>query len=407
MSPHSSNVHLSAEQLQALLEGEMPNAARSRAEEHLTGCARCSAELDAWATLFADLGALPGHGPTEGFADRVLSGVTVPVERPLAARLRDQLTGRVPADAHVSSGVLQDFLDGALADRRAGHIERHLAACGVCTDEADAWIDVMRRLSGLERFAPSEGFSERVMASVDVRVTVSLSERVRSWLGWVPSPAPEHVPPGILQDWVDGLLPTHTVARVWAHVATCTDCAHEADAWERIAARLNAVGHLAPSPGFADRVMHGFTVAPVRTSMAAAAQERALGLARRFVPRTRRAWAALSGAAVTPAVVAGLVVYVLFSHPTLTLGSLASFAWWQLADLATVAVSALTAALPQSPDAFGLGALIRTLSAAPSLVAGGVLVYTLASALALRVLYKNLIANRPRRGRYAHVSTVS
>ena len=112
MKNRLSNEHLSAERLQAFLEGDLPDGEAVHVEEHLAGCARCSAELDGWRILFEDLGGLAPHRPIEGFADRVMAGVQ---------------TGRVPAlGEHVAADVLQDFLEGSLAARKASRIEAHL-----------------------------------------------------------------------------------------------------------------------------------------------------------------------------------------------------------------------------------------------------------------------------------------
>ena len=123
-----------------------------------------------------------------------------------------------------------------------------------------------------------------------------------------------------------------------------------------------------------------------------------------MIPQTRDAWAALSGVAVTPAVVIGLVFYAVFSHPTLTLSSLASFTWWQISDLGTAAFGGASAVLLQSTEVFTAYSLVETLASSPLMVAGGVLTYSMVCALALRVLYTNLNPNRPVNGRYAHVS---
>ncbi|MGB1779945.1 MAG: anti-sigma factor family protein, partial [Longimicrobiales bacterium] len=63
------------------------------------------------------------------------------------------------ASAHVAPDVMQDFIEGSLAARRAERVEAHLAACADCSSEADAWLDVMRRLDELPSFAPGDGFS--------------------------------------------------------------------------------------------------------------------------------------------------------------------------------------------------------------------------------------------------------
>jgi hypothetical protein len=128
------------------------------------------------------------------------------------------------------------------------------------------------------------------------------------------------------------------------------------------------------------------------------AWSRLTAAASRLVPQTRQAWAALSGVAVTPVVIVGLMAYAVFSHPTLTVGSLLSFAWWQVSDLATGALTALSGAVLQNASGLGVSTLFEMLVAAPLLVAGGVIVYTVASALAVRVLWRNL---------YAHASPIS
>ena len=122
------------------------------------------------------------------------------------------------------------------------------------------------------------------------------------------------------------------------------------------------------------------------------------------MPRTRRAWAAISGVAVTPAAVAGIVLYAVFSHPNLTPGALASFVWWQVTDFATLALTTLSGTVLESAQLFGVYSLFETLAAAPLMLTSGLLAYSLLSGLALRVLYRNLFANRPMDGRYAHVS---
>jgi hypothetical protein len=129
-----------------------------------------------------------------------------------------------------------------------------------------------------------------------------------------------------------------------------------------------------------------------------------LAWARTLAPQTRKAWAALSGIAVTPAVTFALVVYAVFSHPTLTPGALASFAWWQLTDLAALGWAAVSGVALQGNQIVGIGALWQTVAAAPMVLAASVLLYTVFSALALRVLYSNLFATRSVDTRYAQLT---
>ena len=292
-----SETHLSAERMQAFLEGDLPARERGPIEEHLAGCARCSAELEGWRVLFADLSALASPAPRADFADRVMARVQIPA-----------------AADHLAADVLQDFIDGLLPARRVARVRAHLDACPSCAHELVGWQGVVGALGRLERFAPREGFAARVMAAVRLPTAVPAAAR----------------------------------ASVWT-----------------------------------------------------TAGARALVLARRMVPRTRRAWAALSGVAVTPAVIFGLVFYTIFSHPTLTVQALASFALWQLGDLFALGWNAVAGTALELGSILGTGSVIDLIAGSPLLVAGGALAYSAVAAIALRVLYKNLFANR----RHVRLST--
>ena len=102
--------------------------------------------------------------------------------------------------------------------------------------------------------------------------------------------------------------------------------------------------------------------------------------------------------------VVSLVLSVLASHPTLTPGGLASYAWWSFSDFASAGWNAFSAIALQSAQASGALSLFDGLAAAPYVVAGGVLLYVAACALALRVLYKHVFASNHFGRRYAQVS---
>jgi anti-sigma factor RsiW len=310
-----NDIHLSAEQIQAFLEGDLPREGRGRRllEEHLASCARCSAEVEAWRVLFADLRELASRPlplPTPGFADRVMSEVRIPEAAPQPAR-------GWWASRHLSGDVLQDLADGLLPARRAARVHAHLGRCATCAAELEP------------RFSPRASFADGVIAALEPRAR-----------------------------------PATALAR------------------------------------------------PARTRVEAAPWERALVAARRMaartavrvIPRTRRAWAALSGIAVTPAAIFGLVLWVVFSHPTLTPQALASFAMWQISDLLAAGWSGLLATGMTLASAVGYESILQsltTLARTPLVLAGGALVYSAVAALALRVLYKNLTAHR----RYARISS--
>ena len=310
-----SNEHLSAEVLQAFLEGDLPSREGSSVEQHVGSCARCSSELDVWRSLFSELGNLPSVSPREGFQDRVMADVRTLTPLPLAARIRNRIAVLVPgrADGHISADRLQGILEGLVPARQVARIEAHLSSCGQCANEADSWRSVFATLDRLPRLEPGAQFAGRVMAGMRMPAAIAASVPVPAW--------------------------------------------QKAAAW-----------------------------------------------AAKLVPQTRTAWAAISGVAVAPAVTAGLVFSALVSHPTLTPGSLASYAWWRSSDILSAGWAAISGFAVEIAQASGVLSLFDGLAAAPLVVAAGLLLYTAASAFALRVLYKHVYANHPLDGRYAQVS---
>jgi anti-sigma factor RsiW len=69
--------HLTAERLEAYVEGLLDQADRAVVESHLVGCDPCQQELDEWLALFAALADLPELAPSPNFADRVMAHVRV------------------------------------------------------------------------------------------------------------------------------------------------------------------------------------------------------------------------------------------------------------------------------------------------------------------------------------------
>jgi len=307
---------------------------------------------------------------------------------------------------HVSAEQLQAFLERALPRREHGRIEEHVAMCARCSEEVATWRMLFEELGDLAPHLPHEGFTDRVMAAIRIPEPLPLSARVRGRLAaLLPTWRPEHVGGDRLQDFVEGVLPARQMARIEAHLGGCTPCAAEAHTWRTMLRTLAELERFAPRDAFAERVMAGVRIPSVAAAGVTEPSLRdVLAWGKRLVPQTRKAWAAISGVALTPAVTVGLVLYVVFSHPTLTPMSLASFVMWQVTDLVALAGTTLWTAALEGAQLFGVDALIETLAAAPLVVAGGVLAYSIAFAFAVRVLYSNLIGTRPVNGRYAHVS---
>lgn len=166
-----SHRHLSAEAMQALLDGELPAREARRLRGEIDACPRCHAEFEGWQTLFDDLGDLAALQPSAHFRDRVLDQVQAPGRRPALAGL----LGRKDERSHATAEELLDQLDGRLAARSAARLEAHLQECRTCRTEMEGYHSVVSRLEHLERLAPSPGFGEAVMASVRIQQMAAMA----------------------------------------------------------------------------------------------------------------------------------------------------------------------------------------------------------------------------------------
>ena len=337
-----STEHPSAERLGAFVDGELTARVARSVEDHVSSCGRCASDVEDLRALFSELDGLPRLVPLEGFAARVLQDVAPADPLPLPDRLAARVTALLGGVRHPSPTRIQDLVEGLLAGGAAARVSSHLAGCSTCRADADVWDTFLRQLDGLGHVPAPEGFAEAV-----------LSRRA-------------------------------------------------------LESQLETLGHFQPSPDFADRVMAAVAVAPAavaaRETAPSGVGNRLVAAARRLVPDGRRAWAAVSGVAVTPIVTVGLVVWAVFSHPTLTPGALLSFAGWQMMDALAFGWTAASATVLESASAFRLFSAVQAASGSPTLVAGAFLAFSLGTVAALWVLYSNLIATHPPDGRYAHAS---
>ena len=181
----TSNEHLSAEVLQAFLEGDLPRREGASVEAHLGSCARCCSELDGWRSLFTELSSLPSPSPQEGFQDRVMADVRIPQPQPLplAARMRSRIAVLLPGrgDGHISADRLQEMLDGLVPARQVARMEAHMSSCGECAQQADSWRSVFSTLDQLPRLEPNQQFAQRVMAGLRMPSAIAASVPVSVW----------------------------------------------------------------------------------------------------------------------------------------------------------------------------------------------------------------------------------
>jgi len=185
-----SPTHPTAERIQEFLDGALLDSQAEDVRNHAASCARCRGQIEAWSTLFEELGALEELAPQRDFAERVMETLPVGARTSLAVRLRGWLglsgTKSMP-EGHLDAGRIQRLLEGELARAGTMATEMHLRSCRGCREDVEAWRTVMARLDGLRRLEPSPAFSERVMAHVRVHgamavATPGLRERFRSWV---------------------------------------------------------------------------------------------------------------------------------------------------------------------------------------------------------------------------------
>lgn len=179
------NRHLTAERIQALLDGHLSDGEFADAQEHVVFCSRCHADLEAWQLLYAELGGLAEIGPSSDFAARVLEHLPTHAET-LSWRQRVRawiaVRGR-NAMEHLSPERLQDYIQGLVPARQVARIEAHLSGCTACRSDVATWQELFEGLGTLDSMEPADGFYERVMAQHRVLQLVEAWEPVAARVG--------------------------------------------------------------------------------------------------------------------------------------------------------------------------------------------------------------------------------
>jgi len=306
---------------------------------------------------------------------------------------------------HLSAEAVQALLEGELSVSERARLEEHVAACARCAAEVDGWRVLFEGLQDLPTLAPREGFTDRVLAGIQVAGPLPLAARVRARLVALVGPRNGHAEDGRLQDLAEGLLPDRQAARIRSHLDACPTCASRAESWQAVMDRLGGLERLAPSEDFAARVMARVRVpTPAPAVQRVPEWRRALARAGKLVPQSRRAWAALSGVAVTPAATLGLLLWTIFTHPALTPGALVSFAWWKASELASIGWGAIASRAMESAQLFGVFSFFQSLALSPTSLVAAFVAFSAGTLLAVWVLYRNLVNVHPADARYAHAS---
>ena len=307
---------------------------------------------------------------------------------------------------HLTAERIQAFLDDALSRDERAEVQEHATFCGRCHTELETWQLLYSELGELPELSPAPNFRDRVLAGLDTTVPAASAEKRRyGWLRRRAVRAAEHLDPERLQDFVEGLLPAPQMARVSAHLEACGGCRGEEEQWRSLIQGIEKLPVMAPSRAFASRVMGQIRIGRlVRPVAAMTTRGRALAWAGRLIPRTQKAWAVISGIALTPVTVVALLAYAVFSNPLVTPEGLASFFWWRISGGATALWSLLADGLVESGIAFYAYSFFDLLAGAPVVAAMAAVSFAAASSLSGWVLYRNLMTTRTVNGNYARTS---
>ena len=313
---------------------------------------------------------------------------------------------RQHSNMHLTAERIQAFLDAALSSEESAAVREHATFCGDCQTELDSWRLLYSELSELPELSPAPGFATRVLTALDPAVLKAETEKpLFGWLRQWAARTAEHVEPERLQDYVEGLLPSRQMARISAHVKACEACRSEELRWEKLIHGLECLPELAPSEAFSGRVMAQLAIGDlVRTPAPSATRQWVLGWAERLIPRTQKAWAVISGVALTPVTVVALLAYAVFSNPLVTPGYLASFLWWKVTGGVSALAGIFADGVLESPLVFYAYSVLGALANAPVLTAMVAVSLAAATSLSGWVLYRNLMTTRTVDGNYATAS---
>jgi anti-sigma factor RsiW len=304
---------------------------------------------------------------------------------------------------HLTSEQIQEFLDRQLTREEEAAAQEHLSACTHCQSEVEAWGLLFSDLGSLPELDPGPAFLHAVLQQAPVREPVGAGAR-----GWLAARKARrldeaHIPPGSIQDYLEGLLPTQPAARLEAHLASCETCRCQVVEWDGLMESMGPLGHFAPAPGFAERVMAQVMVpspAPLRDRSLASLPGRAWAWIRSVLPQTRHGWAVAGGVASAPTITLMALTYLVFSRPLMTPGNFGSYLLWKATGLLDSIPALVASFISQSSILLGFFSVLEPVVTSPVLLGLGGLVFSLISAGALWVLYKNLLAT-PTDDRYA------
>lgn len=312
-----------------------------------------------------------------------------------------------PSERHLDGERIQGFLDERIGHEAEAAVRKHLEGCARCREEVAEWEALFATLSEMPEVAPSRDFHRRVIEAVEVPSRRGMLQSLRKLLPSLPTSTPvRHLQPEVALAYLDRALSARRGRAVASHVEGCAACRKELSRWRTVVEALEDLGHESPGPAFADAVMARVEMpkAAVRSRTTGVFEEIAARI-RSLLPRSRRGWTLAGASALAPVAALTTAAVALFaSHPLLTPGSLASFAWWQVTGAIRSGVGAVAQRVMASPLVLEIWQTVQGLAGDPLATGLGALAFCFTTFTALWILYRNLTTAPPVDRGYANVS---
>lgn len=208
-----------------------------------------------------------------------------------------------------------------------------------------------------------------------------------------------HPTPDRLEAFVEGSLADGERAVLESHLLGCTRCQAEVEEWRALFSVLAELPQFSPAPGFADRVMAGVRL-PQPWHVRAAAQ------VERWAPKTTRGWALVAAFGSLPMLVFGALAAWLLSQPSVSVGSLLTFAKLRTTEFLAAALTRLAEMVLTSETTLWLANLLKSAAASLSAeqIGAAAALFAVMSVLSGWVLYRYLFQTKTRETNYVSYS---
>lgn len=198
-----------------------------------------------------------------------------------------------------------------------------------------------------------------------------------------------------LQTFVEGLLDAGDRAVLESHLLGCPECQSEVEEWRSLYMVLGSMPVLAPSKGFANRVMAQITLPDPWYMRVPAHMASRLQL---FVPQTTRGWAAATACLALPMMFIAAVTAWVLSRPYITAQGVLSFTYVKATEAGhSIASGALSMVLQSDAALFAARGLDVVMNAGLGAAGALAVATSMATALSAWVLYQNLFRTPTKR----------